>query len=166
MPIHDDLRGVPEEQYGLQYRADLLDIYKLYVEMADRISQRRQSANSFFLTLNSVIVALVGYVQLDPTDDKGRPIFYALIALSGIVLSYLWYRLIRSYKDINSGKFTVIHEIESLLPIRPYDAEWTVLGRGERRDLYLPFTHIEVLVPWVFVAVHVFVLLQSLSWIK
>ncbi len=60
MPIHDDLRGVPEEQYGLQYRADLLDIYKLYVEMADRISQRRQSANSFFLTLNSVIVALVG----------------------------------------------------------------------------------------------------------
>ncbi len=105
-------------------------------------------------------------MQLDPTDDKGRPIFYALIASSGIVLSYLWYRLIRSYKDINSGKFTVIHEIESLLPIRPYDAEWTALGRGERRDLYLPFTHIEVLVPWVFVAVHVFVLLQSLSWIK
>ena len=35
-----------------------LEQYKLYVEMADRISSRRQNANSFFLSINTAIVAL------------------------------------------------------------------------------------------------------------
>ena len=77
---------------------------------------------------------------------------------------FLWYRLVRSYKDMNSGKFKVVHEIEAMLPVKPYDAEWTALGKGERPDLYLPFTHIETKVPWVFAAIHAVVLLQLLPW--
>src|SRR5256885_4461010 len=41
-----------------------LEQYKLYVEMADRISSRRLTANSFFLTINSAIIALGGYAAL------------------------------------------------------------------------------------------------------
>ena len=78
-----------------------------------------------------------------------------------MVLSFLWYRLIRSYKDMNSGKFKVIHEIEKQLPLKPYDAEWTALGRGKDPSLYLPFTNIELFVPWVFFAIHLFVFLVS-----
>ena len=48
--------GYPSEQL----RGHLLEQYKLYLEMADRISSRRQSANSFFLSLNTALVALVG----------------------------------------------------------------------------------------------------------
>jgi hypothetical protein len=40
----------------------------------------------------------------------------------------MWYRLVRSYKDLNSAKFKVIHEIEKSLPISPYDAEWEAVG--------------------------------------
>src|SRR2546426_1964670 len=40
-----------------------LEQYKLYVEMADRISARRQTANEFFLSVNTVIVALLGYLR-------------------------------------------------------------------------------------------------------
>ena len=163
MAIKDDLIGVASDEYGDQYRTDLLAMYKLYVEMADRISQRRQMANSFFLALNSAIVALVGYVGLAPSVVD-HSLFYAIVAIAGIVLCYLWYRLIRSYKDINSGKFKVIHEIEAMLPIRPYDAEWTALGKGKDRKLYLPFTRIEVWVPWVFIAIHGVVLLRSIPW--
>jgi hypothetical protein len=36
--------GYPSDQL----RGHLLEQYKLYLEMADRISSRRQSANSFF----------------------------------------------------------------------------------------------------------------------
>ncbi len=39
-----------------------LDQYKLYVEMADRISQRRATANTYFLSVNSAILAFVGYL--------------------------------------------------------------------------------------------------------
>jgi len=48
--------GYPSDQL----RGHLLEQYKLYIEMADRISSRRQSANSFFLSLNTTLVALGG----------------------------------------------------------------------------------------------------------
>lgn len=38
----------------------LLEQYKLYVEMADRVSARRGSANTFFLTLNTTAVTAIG----------------------------------------------------------------------------------------------------------
>jgi hypothetical protein len=36
------------------------ELYKLAVEMADRISARRGIANSFFLTVNTGVVAILG----------------------------------------------------------------------------------------------------------
>ena len=48
--------------------AQLLEQYKLYVEMADRISQRRGAANTFFLTFNTAVVgALAGFYKDVPT---------------------------------------------------------------------------------------------------
>ncbi len=160
MSIAEDLKSVPPDQYGTQYHDHLLEMYKTYVEMADRISQRRQSANSFYLTLNSAMVGLLGYVEI------GNPAGYSLywlVAIAGAIISFLWYRQIRSYKDLNSGKFKVVHELEAYLPVRPYDAEWTAVGKGERPDLYLPFTNIEIRVPFVFMAIHLAVLTVALK---
>ncbi|GCC10016.1 hypothetical protein IPdc08_00034 [archaeon] len=152
-----------EEEYGSNYKAHLLEQYKLYVEMADRLSSRRQSANSFFLSVNTAIIALVGYLNF---GSKASSEFYWLVSLSGIVLCFMWYRLIRSYKDLNSAKFKVIHEIEAQLPLAPYDMEWDKVGRGKNSRLYLPFTRVEVLIPWVFLVLHVFVFLKAVSFLS
>jgi hypothetical protein len=162
-PVDEDLIGLPEIEYGRDYRTHVLEIYKLYVEMSDNISERRQSANSFFLTLNSAIVALISYVSIS-SNNTVQSSFFWLVPVSGMVLSFLWYRLIRSYKDLNSGKFKVIHAIEKQLPLRPYDAEWTALGSGKRPDLYLPFTNIEVYVPWIFFVIHLIVMMRCIPW--
>lgn len=142
-----------------------LEQYKLYVEMADRISSRRQNANSFFLSINTAIVALVSYVQLGNSDTATFKLHW-LIAISGIFVSYMWYRLIRSYRDLNSAKFKVIHHIEQILPLRPYDAEWAAVGHGKNPKLYLPFTHIEIGIPWVFIIIHLIVLIMAIPWDK
>ena len=165
MRERDDLElvtNISPDNYGKQYSEHVIEIYKLYVEMADRISTRRQAANSFFLTINSAIVALVGYVNTIAESDKGTALFYTLVAFAGMILSYLWYRLVLSYKQLNSGKFKVIHAIEKMLPICPYDAEWRVLGRGKDPHLYKRFTHIEIVVPWVFFFLHAIVLTVSI----
>ena len=39
------------EEYGDKYSDHLLEQYKLYVEMTDRVSQRRERSNQFFITL-------------------------------------------------------------------------------------------------------------------
>ena len=146
-------------QYGQNYKPHLLEQYKVYVEMADRISARRQTANSFFLSVNTAIIALIAYVNFgsDKTD------FYWLVSLAGMILCYMWYRLIRSYKGLNTAKFKVVHEMEQKLPFAPYDIEWDKAGRGENPKLYLPFTHTEMIIPWVFFAVHVVVFLESVK---
>jgi len=130
-------------------------MYKKYLDMADRISDRRQTSNNYFLALNTAIVGLVGYSRLG-LQDTG---FFLnrlawIISIVGIIICFVWYRMVRSYKDLNSGKFKVIHQIEKLLPIRPFDAEWDILGRGKDRQLYLPFTHLEIYVPLVFALLH------------
>lgn len=148
-----ELYNFDESSYGSSYKDHLLKMYDLYVNMADNISARRQSANSYFLSINTAVVALVGYVKLGRTEPASS-IFYMLISLAGMILTYTWYRLIRSYKNMNTGKFQVIHLIEKQLPISPYDAEWSALGRGRDPDIYLPFTKVEMRVPWIFFAIH------------
>ena len=91
-PVDEDLIGLPEIEYGRDYRTHVLEIYKLYVGMADNISERRQSANSFFLTLNSAIVALISYVSIS-SNNTVQSSFFWLVPVSGMVLSFLWYRL-------------------------------------------------------------------------
>jgi hypothetical protein len=142
-----------------RYCADLLEQYKLYVEMADRISERRQSANSYFLSVNSAILAFVGYVTSKESSD-----YLWLLGIAGATLSFLWYRLIRSYRDLNTAKFKVVHQIEKKLPISPYDAEWNAMGRGENPTLYKPVSHIEGGVPWVFLILHAYVVFRTFPW--
>ena len=151
------LRGIPEKQYGTSHQDHLLEQYKLYVQMADKISERRQGANAYFLTINTALVSLLALAW--PTEIKPfmGTVWHALAACAGMILCYSWYRLVRSYRDLNSGKFRVIHEIENYLPLRPYAAEWISLGRGDNPNLYLPFTHIEILVPWVFFVMYLVV---------
>jgi hypothetical protein len=149
----ESLLGISKENYGESYNQHLLEQYKIFLTLIDKISDRRVSANTFFLTVNTGLAAAIGVLRI---DFKEVSIFLTLIGgISVIVLCYSWYRIIRSYRDLNKAKFKVIHEIEKLLPLRPYDAEWIALGKGENKNLYLPFTHIEIIVPWIFIILYI-----------
>jgi hypothetical protein len=144
----------PPEYYDAErYQAQLLEQYKICVEMADRISARRQTANTFFLTLNTALLAFLGLV----VEGEGRttPLPWALaISGAGLILCYAWYRLVASYRSLNSGKFKVIHAIEHRLRVAPFEAEWEALGRGKDASRHLPFTRVERRVPWIFAALY------------
>lgn len=159
----DPLAGIPEFAYGSAYESHLLELYKLYVERADCISDRRERANSFFLTINTALVALLAKDAFKAASAIPR-FLEVLVPLAAVVLCYLWYRIIRSYRDLNSAKFKIIHRIESNLPIRPYYAEWEAVGRGKNSNLYLPFTHIEIAVPWLFLIFHVILAISAILW--
>ena len=46
--------------------ATAFEQYKLYVEMADRVSARRSLANTFFLTLNTALFTPIGVFWKNP----------------------------------------------------------------------------------------------------
>lgn len=152
------LRILLNANHGTSPKAQLLEIYKLYVQMTDNTSKRRQSANSFFLTVNTAIIGVVGYIGLGGGIDS------APVSVAGIAMCYVWYRVLRSYKDLNSGKFKVIHAMESILPLSPYIAEWNILGQGRDHKIYLPFGRIEGRVPIVFALLHLVALIAVIPW--
>jgi hypothetical protein len=160
MGIESDVRGVPPAEYGDAWQEHLLGVYQLYVASAEKISDRRQSANSFFLSLDTAVVGLAGFLAL---EGGAAALYHLLLAIAGMVLCTVWSALIVSYRKLNSAKYAVILEIERALPARPFGAEWTAVGRGEDPRRFRRFTHIEVAVPWVFFAIHAAVFLASLG---
>lgn len=158
--VKSDLLGVQASVYGESYSSHVLEQYKTYLEMADRISQRRNLANSFFLTINTSIAGLIGYVKTTSTESKVHLVL--IISVSAMFLCYIWWRLVCSYRQLNSGKFEVIHQIEKLLPLKPYGAEWTSLGKGEDKSKYVPFSALESKVPITFGLFHLSLLISSM----
>lgn len=155
--------GTTMKDEGL--RSVLLDQYNTYVDLADRISTRRESANNFALGINTGLIGLIGYTQANADSPVSGGIFWA-VAAAGIILNWVWYRIVRSYRDLNTAKFKVVHEIEKQLVISPFDAEWEAVGRGKNSELYLPLTHIEIWVPRIFAGLYLVVLFQVIPWAR
>jgi hypothetical protein len=136
-------------EYGSSYKNHLLIQYKLYVQMADNISQRREAANNFLLAVNSGLLGIYGgmYAVFGTSHVKG---FNVVLPVVGLLVSLAWFGLLRSYRQLNTLKFRVIHQIESELPIAPYEHEWKQAGHGDKQDIYFPLTHVEPLIPIAF----------------
>ena len=135
-----------------RYQTAILEQYKMYVEMADRISARRSVANSFFLTLNTVILTLIGALWRSGPHAAVDLLVLPLVGLLGLCLVWFW--LVRSYRQLTWGKLAVIGALERRLPASPYwGAEWEALGKGGDKASYWPLSRLEQWIPcWFAVA--------------
>lgn len=137
-----------------QERTFILEQYKIYVEMADRISARRSLTNTFFLTLNTAIFAGIGVSLKDPPKIPSWILVFPVLAL--VIQCAAWFFLVRSYRQLNAAKYTVIGVLEERLPASPYwNAEWKALGEGKDKAKYWPLTHLEQWIPILFAATYV-----------
>jgi hypothetical protein len=138
----------------------VLDIYKMLVDMADKVSQRRQNANNFYLSVNTAIIGASSYIAL-----SGHEIANILfIAITGIGVCLIWLRNIESYKTLNEAKFKVINELERALPVSPYTVEWSHLDPEGTGNRHKPFHLVEIYVPRIFVALHLAQGLRAIPW--
>ena len=162
----------------------ILELYKTAVEMADRVSARRAGANSFFVTLNTALAAIVGIVSAarKPPPHGNIPSFDAfglcVTAAAGVVLAIVWWALLRYYRRLSRAKWDVINRLEMRLPARPFTDEWKKLHpeepaagtplTGRRRPVrfrlrvkHREATVVEQVVPFVFVALYVILAVRT-----
>jgi len=143
----------------------VLELYQLAVEMADRVSARRGLANTFFLTLNTGLAALLGSSDLR---------WY--VAVAGILFAAAWWWQLRSYRRLSAAKFEVINAIELRLPLQLFSDEWRYLQRNKpaahRRSMrgfetwvagYHELGGTERLVPLAFIAIYVVELVRQVT---
>ena len=142
-PVH-----TTREKYGGTFNTDLLEQYKIYVQSAENISSNRISTSRYLLTLNAALLALYGF-QLPNLDSS-----YLVLAIpvAGVLVSVLWHRLIKSYGNLNTIKFQLIHKLEERLPVTLFKTEWDMVKRSDKP--YIPVTKIEQWLPLLFVVAH------------
>ena len=73
-----------------------------------------------------------------------------ILAGTGLLLAVSWIVVIASYRQLNSGKFKALHELEKQLPYSFYATEWKHLGGGTNWSKYVRLTVVEIFVPLTF----------------
>jgi len=155
--VQDNLtKELINKKYGKKFQEHILEQYKLYVQTAENVSARRDSANRYFLSINTVLFSISGYLSLNNYE-----FWTILISVVGLLISIIWYIAILSYKNLNSGKFAVIHLLEKELPAKLFDYEWKFLEEGKTKK-YNKLTVVEKNVPLIFSAMYLVVIISMI----
>lgn len=135
-------------------------LYKLLIEQANVIAEARRDTNRFFLTFHTATAAALA-VAISRAIVVPTPLLIAL-ALTLIVVSMLWWALLRYYGRLAGAKFEIIIEVEKGFDIQPFALEESKVWKGKKPDFGA--TAIEGFVPLVFVAGYIgFIIFASLS---
>ena len=85
--------------------------------------------------------------------------------LLGILLSASWFVVIRSYRQLNTGKFAILHELEAKLSYPFFQREWAHLQKGKSLIRYWRLTVVETFVPiGFFILALIITYIAILSW--
>lgn len=146
-------RGIPKSESDI---AKSLELYKLMVASSESLVARRQAVNTFFLTINGAILTAAGLIVSNNSDPHIQAVGIGVLAVTGALLAGAWRSLIRSFGQLNTGKFAVINRMEEvLLPAAIYLAEWKALEEGRNPKRYRTFTSREVWTPNAFMGIYV-----------
>jgi hypothetical protein len=152
-PIDPDLfpNGLPSDA---EDRSRLFELYKIMVASSEGLVARRQGVNTFFLTINGAVLSAAGLVLGSGGHNRVEAAGLMVLSIAGGMLALAWVSLLRSFGQLNTGKFKVINRIEQEFPAAIYLAEWKALGEGKDRSKYRTFTSREVWTPWAFFGVY------------
>jgi hypothetical protein len=126
--------------------------YSLFVESSYKVTEWRNSANGFFLSLNAATVALVGFGW-----EKNLPYFQQLLIFLASIMFLvctLWVRLLLSFKTLNSAKFAVIERMEKDLHYKPFTDEWKEIEKKTGLFGYTSLSKLEISVACVIGLLH------------
>lgn len=145
----DKLISNPRETYGERFQEHLLEQYKLYVDSAQKVSEKRISTGNYLLTVSSSLLTVFGIASMLHVGGA----CLVIIPIAGFLVALTWFSLVISYKDLNAAKFKVIHEMESHLPAALFRYEWHTCEQGQGKA-YKPITRLERWIPVIFAVLY------------
>jgi hypothetical protein len=133
----------------------------MMVSSSEALVARRQGVNTFFLTMNGLLLTAVGLFVRGGNDGQLQAAGILVLAFAGATLCTAWRSLIISFGQLNTGKFAIINTMEKDLAASIYAAEWEALERGSNPKVYRSFTSREVFVPIAFGAIYIITVILS-----
>jgi hypothetical protein len=144
--------------YGEKFQDHLLEQYRIYVEQLDKLSDRRVQTNIFYITILSALIGVLSLIPENSLLSSSKNFILSGVSIIGLVLCFLWHLNLRSYRQLKSAKFKVVHEMENNLPFQSFQKEWKFLGDGKK---YTRLTKVEQYVPFVLAIPYLGLLILS-----
>jgi len=138
-------------------KEELLELYKIHVELSDRVSQRRSVLNQFYITFLTGFLGVVAFM-VDKSIIHADSFIYVFTGIIGIIVCIIWFFNIHSYKQLNSAKFDVIFKIEEQLSFQFFRIEWEILKKQKK---YNTLSNIEKFTPVVLLILFIFIILYG-----
>ncbi len=139
-----------ENYSNTEYQKHILEQYIFYAETADRVTERRNQMNAFFISINTLIITGIGLFY-DPSLRLINKAIIVIPLIAVLSLCVLWWFLLISYRRLNIAKYKIItEEYETKLPSMPFLAEWILCKEIKRPEL----TIIELFVPPIFGSIY------------
>lgn len=105
----------------------LLEQYKIMVGSTEKVTDQRMRVNNLFFTVTSSILSVSLVLGKSFEFSVVGAIGMLALSIMAFVVTFLWEKLVRSYGKLNTGKFTVIDQIEKQLRTNMFEHEWNIL---------------------------------------
>lgn len=135
----------------------LLDQYKLFSTTAENLINRRQNANSFYISANTAIITIGGTIFALGSDGDliWKLIVVLALTIPGVLLNISWKNILQAYYINNQAKMRILSLIEKKLSVSLYDAEWKVMKSKFSKNKYISFTDSEKALPKIFIVFYI-----------
>jgi hypothetical protein len=134
------------------------DVYPLFVQEAGRIADRRQLANTLFLSINSLFIGAIAILAQQSGFASVRFLFIEIaIAIAGLFITREWWRTLNLYRRLLSFRYEKLRALENSAgfpgAIKMYQAEADETGGGGKR--IFGFSAVEESIPRLFTALYI-----------
>lgn len=161
--LKKDTLEIIQDLPGLAFDNDekLLEQYKIYVKTSEDLVKRKQTVNSFYVTLNSILLGAIISVLCAIGDLPLLGsinicwIISGFAAVIGIIICYSWISILDSYSALNSSKMKVIINIEQHLALNLFDTEWAFVTQKLGNKRYKSFSQKEKSIAYLFSALYI-----------
>ena len=152
----------PDKQ--TERKDELVKQYEMFQKTSEDLVTRRQDVNSFYITVNSAMTALLGIV-LGIAKPPANLIVIGFMCIAGMILDMSWINILDAYGTLNSAKMKVINLLEEQLPVALYDVEWRIMSDKLNNRRYVSFTDSEKRIPKLFIIIYACILLALLIYV-
>lgn len=115
-----------------------IEQWKRMLDLAENNSERRIKANNVYLSINTLLLGGCSYFA----DFQTK-----LLAISGILISILWFVSILNYRTTNSVRYEIIRDFEKTMKYKLITEEYRKLCN---KKMYVGNALVEMIIPVVF----------------
>jgi len=91
------------------------DVYPLIWQETTKISDRRQTANTLYLSVNSVLLGAIALLaQQSKLQSITLLVVEGFVAVAGLFISRRWYRVLAKYQSLLKVRYKTLAEIEKM----------------------------------------------------